>query len=335
MFKKLTMKFLAAFAVAIMFSFSLSAQILSDYVEGGTGGATLEQIDSVTQGTTHTYYVEPDPYYSPSYSAASNSGYASTATWSWFKASADNWTSASIAASGSYTATNNNNNLSIVFGTSLGLDSIGVYEGSTLAGLCDGDTSYLKIFVVDTSSVDYAAASMFYDAAVSNDTLKICEGDLLLSSKYVYVDFTESISGNPSLQLDYSFSQVTVNSAGASSTIYSFDSTIANSYTQVKDLDGSDKYLYRPAAGDGYVGLDDYACYTNSGVKQQTIYTYTLEGVSDRISRKADYATGGYTYNKLAWTLYDKNDTDATFVIVVNPAPVTGPIYHISNTWAN
>ncbi len=52
-----------------------------------------------------------------------------------------------------------------------------------------------------------------------------------------------------------------------------------------------------------------------------TRYTYTLINVSDRISRKSDYISGPTTYV----------GADTQWVVVVKPAPTTGPIYHLPN----
>ncbi len=327
MYKKLTMKSLAAFAVAMFFSFSLSAQILTDYVEGGSGGATLEQIDSVTVGTQHQYIAEPDPYYNPGWAAATNTGLTATSTWSWFQAYNASGT-ATLPAAGSATTNTNDNTITITFGATAGLDSIGVYEGSTTSTVCDGDTSYLKIAVIASPTVDWDATTLYGGATAG--TLEVCEGDAQLAS-LASVTFTESVLGNPFIYLDYSFTIDTVSSDATVSPVTSFDS-ITSAGDQVVDINTATYNLYRPSAADGYA--DDYACLADasSGRKAQTVYTYTLKGVSDRISRKGDYSTGGYTSTKSVWTLYDT--TDDIFTIIVNPAPVTGPIYHISNTWA-
>ncbi len=327
MYKKLTMKSLAAFAVAMFFSFSLSAQILTDYVEGGTGGVAGEVIDTVTVGTAHLYIAEPDPYYNPSWAAATNTTVAATSTWTWFSA-----LNASSHSLSSLTANTADNTITFTAGATAGLDSIGVYEGSTLGNICDGDTSYLKIQVIDASSVDFYddASNLYYSSygQFSNDTLEVCEGDaqLLLN---LAVAFTSTINGNPSYQLDYELNVYTVNAAGTA-TLEGTETYETASNTQATAIYGPNYDIYRPTSGDGYA--DDYGCMTVSGSKVQTVYDYTLDGVSDRISRKADYSSGGYTATKSVWSLFDT--TADRFVIVVNPAPVTGPIYHISNTWA-
>jgi len=70
----------------------------------------------------------------------------------------------------------------------------------------------------------------------------------------------------------------------------------------------------------------------------RTVYEYTLQSSSDvtgtgivsAISHKSDYLTinGGGSVTASPFT----NPTTITYI--VNPRPVTGPIYHISNDWA-
>jgi len=55
-----------------------------------------------------------------------------------------------------------------------------------------------------------------------------------------------------------------------------------------------------------------------------TRYTYTLQGINDRISRKSDYLAGGSPSKYPA-------GTDDQWIVIVKPAPTTGPIYHLPN----
>jgi len=60
-----------------------------------------------------------------------------------------------------------------------------------------------------------------------------------------------------------------------------------------------------------------------------TRYTYTLSGVNDRISRKSDYIPVTRDGTQGSWTEY--GGADLSWVVIVRPAPVTGPIYHLPN----
>ncbi len=60
------------------------------------------------------------------------------------------------------------------------------------------------------------------------------------------------------------------------------------------------------------------------GGHQRTQYVYTVHGITDNVSRKSDFLSGQ--------TLYGAG---TTYTIIVNPAPSTGPIYHIPNEFGN
>jgi len=62
-----------------------------------------------------------------------------------------------------------------------------------------------------------------------------------------------------------------------------------------------------------------------------TRYTFTLSGINDAVSRVSDYiAPLGRNIAATNFTNYAPG-ADATFVVMVLPAPTTGPIYHIPN----
>lgn len=56
----------------------------------------------------------------------------------------------------------------------------------------------------------------------------------------------------------------------------------------------------------------------------RTQYVYTITGVTDNISRKSDYLSGETLYGSAS-----------TFTFIINPTPVTGPIFHIPNDFGN
>ena len=73
-------------------------------------------------------------------------------------------------------------------------------------------------------------------------------------------------------------------------------------------------------------GVNDYPLPVG---QQAYLYRWVIDtgegdGVNDRISRKSDYVAGGTT-------IYG---TDGEIDIYIVRAPVTGPIYHIPDTWA-
>jgi hypothetical protein len=62
-----------------------------------------------------------------------------------------------------------------------------------------------------------------------------------------------------------------------------------------------------------------------------TRYTFTLTGINDAVSRRSDYIVPlGRNLAATNFTNYAPG-ADATFVVMVLPAPTTGPIYHVPN----
>ncbi len=83
-------------------------------------------------------------------------------------------------------------------------------------------------------------------------------------------------------------------------------------------------------------GTDLLAAATDFEVKNNkiTVYEFDLAGYSGKISRKSDYVTlrNGALDNTL-YQNYSVYGTAEKFYVVALPTPVTGPIYHIDNTW--
>jgi hypothetical protein len=74
-----------------------------------------------------------------------------------------------------------------------------------------------------------------------------------------------------------------------------------------------------------------------------TVYTYTLTAINDVVSRRGDFIGLGAGVNATtpgSFKYYDVAGvnpivTNDVVTITVHPTPSTGPIFHISNTWAN
>jgi hypothetical protein len=117
----------------------------------------------------------------------------------------------------------------------------------------------------------------------------------------------------------------------------------ANLTTNPLQFDSGESYVYGAGAADAktFATLDGVI----------TVYEFTLSGWNAKISRKSDYIAfrnnGGTNtdVNDANWTWYTNAVIANTFnasntanfpkvgYIVVFPKPVTGPIYHIPNTW--
>jgi hypothetical protein len=70
----------------------------------------------------------------------------------------------------------------------------------------------------------------------------------------------------------------------------------------------------------------------NNGTRNAvTVYTYTYTSINDQASRFGDFLINPTAV--AANFLYYANAS--TITVTVYPAPITGPIFHIDNAWAN
>ena len=277
-------------------------------------GDAATAIDSVTVGTTTPYWVEPDAYYHPNFSSTG----ALTAGFVW------NWASAPAGPTLSPT----NNYVEITWPAAPGTYNITVNEEAPVAyGGCTSADTNMNVAVIAAPTVTYTAGAGFISS-----NIEVCEGDGQLSDA-----IQAALSGINSFQLQWTL-QITTLQA---------DHSTVNDYWDIdKNSLGAAGYAIER---DGAAGTQDAsisaATYTLSkptdglftaivdgGNKSATVYTYTINGVNDKISRKSDYLSNT-TAAADSWTWYDT--TAETITIIVNPAPETGPIYHIPNDWAN
>jgi hypothetical protein len=326
--KKITQRFFAALAVALFFVGGAIAQVAdNNYVEGGAAAVAAEVVDTVTVSTRTGLYAEPDGVFHPNYNVGN--GWALTAGFTW------SWTTNGGTAVGSGSETHTAppaNYIEIDWGGIAGTYTQSVQEVAPAAyGGCSGSTVNMDVEVINAPTVTLSNDDNQGDGSgvIGPDaaSLVFCEGDNHLQDM-VEATFTHGMSGSPSFSLQYVYDVDTLDYAGGNSGNVAADSA---SYTvaagsEITGLDVTAYDLVKPT--------NPLACVTNGGgEKKITTYTYTLYSVNDRISRKGDYLAMTYA-GASDYTWYTATAT-ATISIVVNPAPVTGPIYHISNTFAD
>jgi hypothetical protein len=289
-------------------------------IAGATVYAAGVPIDSVTTGTTTRLYTKPDPYYHPNY----------TALGGWVLTGGFTWTWTVPAITGTQTAGANSNVWAeIQWGAVNAAPVKIVVTETTPAGFggCSGDTN-VWVRILPTPTATFTADN---PGSIIGADLTVCEGDPRLT------DIVQgTLTGIFNLQLEWTFEIATLNAVGAKVEYWDLAKatlggapafainragTVAN--PQETGIDALTFDFDRPTDGD-YTAIDDGTS------KKPTLYTYVINGVNDRISRKSDYLTNP-TAAPQSWSWYDT--TAETIVIRVNPAPVTGPIYHIPNTW--
>ncbi len=315
---KQTLKILLSSALFMFAVMTAQAQVTfenDDYVSIGDATAN---VDSVTTGTRSGYYIMPDSYYHPNYTNAG--GWALTNNFTW------TWTTSDVANAILDDASTADNYVEVDFG------AVGTYKISgreiapALYGGCQSVDTSITVEVIPSPTVTILTGG----AGIITGDLEVCEGAPELAGvveaaftgvqvgQQLGWDFTIwTLAGDHTTPLFY-YDDDASTSLGAAEAA-AIDSTFASN-AQHEGINGSTFSL--PKATGGFPVINN----------QSTVYRYTIDGVNDYISRKSDYL-GNTAAAKNAWTVYD--NTVETITIIVNPTPVTGPIYHIPNNWAN
>ncbi len=293
-----------ALTLTAMFMFTGAfAQILTDYSED-------ETVDMYqTAGRTFRLYTLPDPVYSPTYDAVNNANLGANSQWRFVYAgltgtpatntlAAQNWVEFTNPAKGDYT--------------------VEVTEYNTSIGCEDGTARTTTIHVVDAPVATTETA----------DNTTFC-GDQ--GAQSIVLKITEYV---PNTVASYAFSveEEVQEIDGASAPI---GAPVVNAAFVDFSIAAGSKANF----GDEIAGSTPNFTYTFSTsaltVKNlhRTRYTYTFHDASDAgtaadgiisaISHKSDYIQGLTSYAF----------TDNQVVFIVNPAPVTGPVYHIPNAF--
>jgi len=300
-------------ATAMLISTSVIGQVANNnYTEYDANRTAPTNVDYVTLkagNTTMGYYALPDPVFHPNYNAGG--AWALTAGFVW------NW---SILPAMTINKPGAANYAEIVF-TATGDYAVNVAEESPAAfgGCADATPTVMNVTVIAPPAVTIATA----------DPVSACSDQPAMA---VNMTFTEAV---PQALAGYSFA--------INETIENIDAGGTPVGAALVDNDG---FLDFPTTGKlktpaltnaaspyGYSFNTSALTVRNGG---RTRYTYTaikasdapgaaLDGVISAISQKSDF---------LAAAISTYAFTDNQIVIIVNPAPATGPIYYIPNTFS-
>lgn len=339
--KSTLLKLALVFSALIMFA-GANAQILTNYSE-----------DEATQmyqtvNTTFRLYTLPDPVYSPSYVAATNANLGADAQWRFVISAgltptapvvsntpiAQNWVELTSAATGTYT--------------------VAVTELNTLVGCEDASarTTTINVIAVPTAAISGAGANNTWNVTTAGHDYDICGNAV---AENITVAITET--GAPATLTSYAYyvqkRVVNIDAAGveaaASEVISAFiDHPIATKYDPAT-ADGGSEVLTTGAMN--VVSYDWDGAGPGVAVPSRTKYEFTLmkasdaaaasaQGIVSGISHKSDYVTidndvagdGDLGASDEDITTYAFTGT-VTVVYIVNPTPVTGPVYHIPNNF--
>lgn len=329
--KRITQKLLATLAVAMFFMAGAMAQVVIPGWEDGTAGGpgnyvstATEATTAVTVGKTIPLYAEPDGYYHPSYNPIDGTGLTAGFTWTWTPSGAQ------ITLAGGV-----GNYIEVTGVTVGGPYTVSVYESSALCD--DGTPEEIDISVLATPS--------FSITAPANPTYAYCAGDPLLPAA---VTATIAANGASNYRLIWDLEIYTMSGAPMAADEW-FDSDKTTSLGAAQDW----AILWEDDNPDAVAASGDYDITTVAGGfttigSKSTVYVYTLRGINDVVSRRGDFLTiddgtqgvlnpvntaadDDFMYYDVAGV--NPLATTDVLTVIVHPTPVTGPIFHISNTW--
>ncbi|MCG8411040.1 MAG: hypothetical protein MI739_07130 [Bacteroidales bacterium] len=259
---------------------------------------------TVTVGKPIPFYVEPDAYYNPNYTEANSWGVTSTFLWSFDDAELTGAVDPSAADKKPTFTSNTVINPDITFNEK-GEYTLAVRESSAS---CDGNIQLQVIKVIDAPSCNFGDRP---------DIDNNC-GDLAATD----VKFDIAINGATNYKVDWTIDvdNLTADKASVIDALNGSTGTFADLDEETVDADFA-------TSGAGLVLTNQAFPVVNGKV---TRYTFTLTGINDEISRRSDYIAGGRVWDvpATAWVNHPAA-ADDKFVIIVLPAPTTGPIYHL------
>ncbi|HPM91131.1 MAG TPA: hypothetical protein PK946_10245 [Tenuifilaceae bacterium] len=293
-----------ALTLTAMFMFTGAfAQILTNYSED----ETVEMYQTVDR--TFQLYVLPDPIYSPSYVPATNANLGANSQWRFVFSGL---TATAPVVSGTYVAQN-----WVEFtNPAVGNYTVAANERNTLIGCEDATarTTTIHVVAAPVATCPTADATAFCgDQAAQAIALNITENvpDALASYAFSVEEEVQEIDG----------AGTPIGAPVVNSAFVDFPTT--GKANQGDEIGGSTPNFTYTFNSSALVVSNNH----------RTRYTYTFHDASDAgtaadgiisaISHKSDYVQGLISYAF----------TDNQVVFIVNPAPVTGPVYHIPNAF--
>ncbi len=307
-----------AFVIVAMFAFmGTYAQVQDGNLVEQTAGQPANQ-DTVTVGYQTIYVAKPDTYYHPNYTAVGLWTLTANFTWAWTYFAADGTTPLATPADYSAAAGAKANEILVTWANT-GDYVLKVAETAPAAwgGCQDATPSVVNVAVVAEPS---RGTFPYF-----NTTLGMASGDThYFCGDQGAVDINVNLTGFPKFNFEWTLVRQEIDEAGLD---VGAPTTLVNNITA-----GAGAQVLGAANGfaDGNVTNQTYVlenrALTMIGGTQRTKYTYTMMGMNDLYSRKSDYVAG-----TTSW--FPTPAANETYIIVLNPTPNTGPIYHVPNNW--
>jgi len=299
-------------AAAMLISTGVFAQVAnSDYLQYDADRLAPVNVDYVTLktgGTTMGYYALPDPVYHPNYTALGTWALTAGFTWDWTvapvmataKPGAANYVEITYTAAGDYVVTS------------------AEHAPAAMGGCADVTPTLMNVTVVNPPTATIVTA----------DPAQACGNQAAMA---IALAFNENVPvGMAGFAFSVSELVENIDIADAPIGAALVDNAAFQDFTTLAKLKSPALGGAQPAYT---FSFNSSALNVQGGLR--TRYTYTLhkasnlpgaapEGIVSAISEKSDYIGG--TVSTYAFT-------DNQIVIVVNPAPATGPIYYVPNNF--
>jgi hypothetical protein len=298
-------------SVAIaMLAIGAFGQIPADYEVYDPAAAAPDNVEYVTVNKTIGYYALPDPVYHPSYTI--DGSLTANFTWDW-NATLHPGTAPTITEAVGVA------NYATILYPVVGNYTITVNEVAPVAfGSCTGSTRTMNVTAVAAPTAQFSTV----------DVLTGLCGDQAAAA--INMAITENV---PNVLAGYSFriseTVDNIDAAGVFLANVSTNATFRDFALNAKAKNGTPGFAAATPDFDYDFNSSDLDVQNNL----RTRYTYTLTsaagvtgaGIVSAISHKSDYHNSPASVTGYAF------GAKTTVVFIVNPAPVTGPIYHIPN----
>ena len=330
--KKITQKLMATIAVAGLFVGGVLAQTHNGTALPGANtdyaGSDVQGTTYITEGTTVPMWVSPDAYYHPNYDPATSN---------WTLTDGFTWNFSGTATTGlTVTQTpvniaNDNNYVTVAAGAGdAGPYVLTVTENAPAAyGGCAGPAQNLNITVVTAPS---------FAINGGDDAYSFCEGDPGLPG-----NINTTIAGGwQNYRLAWNLTITTLDNGGAPEFWYTDNAgagqagvlTYAVNHTTDETINPFQAVAAANAAFN-IMTVPAFLVIDNGTRDAVTVYTYTLVSINDQASRYGNFiGLNGVSADAAVFTYYAATPAADQVTVTIFPAPVTGPIYHITNTWA-
>lgn len=321
--KRITSKLMATVAVAMLFVGGAMAQVHDGTtVPGAAANYATGDPTYITEGKTVPMYALPDAYYHPNYDVAgANFELTDGFIWTWTEATTTLTFTQNLAGEDNYVA------VAAPAGSAVGSPyTVSVTETADAAyGGCAGAAQTLAVNVVTVPDVTIGG----------NATYTFCDGAAAPIS-----DVQSTITGGwQNYRLVWTLEIATLDATNAKDRYYDDETGAGGQAGQkyaVENTTAIPQAIATAAAAPDLMTVASFDVITNdlTGDPSATVYTYVLTSINDQASRFGDYiGLGGDNTNPAAFMYYAAGPETVT--VTVYPAPETGPIYHIINTWSN